>query len=404
MTRLNLHKTRISDLRVLACGIALEQYPRDDTLWRGLSRLDIDKLIDLRRIQNYVDHYQDRLNKDTQISEHTFHRITKTICSINSFLKYMLSILQTVRNEQIDVVFIFPRNHNLAICLGLLRFLHRAKIYFDIQTSRYSSAVSNVLGRFTISKYWITEFLSILLADRLICLTPEYGGYFQKVYKASPAKFHAVRDGVQDIWFEEPVNTEHISNSEAHRPKRAIYWGTFLIQHGIDLIICAAREMEDEDIQFILYGGGEREAYVREEVQRNNMKNLIFKGYIPTTRELIRLVDNADITFGILNDIHDTRLATSNKTQQGMARSKPVITLWTKQKEDMYLTQDNPFPPLIMIEKPDPKLLVAAIREIIKDPLKARKIGHMAKLTVRKLHSIEAVTSDLRGSFEEAVK
>ena len=46
-----------------------------------------------------------------------------------------------------------------------------------------------------------------------------------------------------------------------------------------------------------------------------------------------------------------------------------------------------------------PKELAKAIMEVIKDLQKAEKIGNAARLTVKRLHGVEAVTSQLRKSF-----
>ena len=392
----------ISDLRVLACGVALKQYPRDDMLWEGLSRAGIAKLIDLRHVQNYLDEYQNSLNKKdaTRTKNRSLsRRIVRQIYSRYSFFKYVLSILQTIRKEKIDIVFVFPRNYHLAICLGLLKFFHGAKVYFDLYVSMYSIAISNSLGRFAVIRSWLKEFLSIKFADQLICETPGYARYLSKLYKTRIDKFSAVHIGVQDIWFDEPVSISH----EVQRPKRVLYWGTFLIQHGLDVILGAAEELRNENIEFIFCGGGKKEAWVKEEVRKRKLRNVVFKGFIPTTKELIHLVDSADVCLGFFRDTHDAQFSIPIKVQQGMARSKPVITLWNKHMEDTYRTKDNPFPPLILII-PDSKSLAKAIMGVIKDCKKAEKIGDAARLTVKRLHGVEAVTSQLRVALEKALK
>lgn len=403
MSRRKLGRTSIpiSDLRVLACGVALEQYPRDDMLWKGLSKLDLAKLIDLRHVQNYLEVYQNSMNKKDATrtkNRSIFRRIVRQVYSRYSFFKYMVSILRTIRKEKIDIVFVFPRNYHLAICLGLLKFFHGAKVYFDLYVSMYSIAISNSLGRFAVIRSWLKEFLSIKLADRLICQTPEYARYFSKLYKTRIDKFSAVHIGVQDVWFDEPVSISH----EVQRPKRVLYWGTFLIQHGLDVIIDAAEELRNENIEFIFCGGGRKEAWVKEEVRKRKLRNVVFKGFIPTTKELIHLVDTADVCLGFFRDTHDTRFIIPIKVQQGMARGKPVITLWSKQQEDIYQTKDNPFPPLILIN-PDSKSLAKAIMEVVEDPQKGKKIGDAARLAVKRLHGVEAVTSALRKGFEKSI-
>jgi glycosyltransferase involved in cell wall biosynthesis len=169
------------------------------------------------------------------------------------------------------------------------------------------------------------------------------------------------------------------------------------------MILDSAEELKGENIEFVFCGKGDREAWVREEVRRRNLSNVVFKGFIPTTEELIQVVDSADIALGHLRDIHDIRLSAANKQMQGMARRKPVISVWTKQQEDLYQTKDNPLPPLIQIES-ETKALTEAIRDLVNNPEKAEQIGNIARSTVERFHGIEAVTSALKESLRKALK
>ena len=161
--------------------------------------------------------------------------------------------------------------------------------------------------------------------------------------------------------------------------------------------------MKDKKVEFIFCGSGKQEKALKEQAKEKKIGNVIFKGFIPTTEELICLVDSADICLGFFKDTHDASFTIPIKVQQGMARGKPVITLWNKCMEDLYRTKDNLFPPLILIN-PDSKSLASAIKGVIKDRQKAEKIGNAARLTVERVHGVEAVTSALKESLERAFK
>lgn len=395
--RRKICKMRVSDLRVLACGFFLEQYPRFDTLWEALSRLGLQQLIDLRDKRVLNDEYFEKLRDDEGRS--TFHKIVGKIHSLYYLSRYAISISKKARQEKVDIIFIFPVNLFLAVCLGMLKLLHGARVYFDLNTSAYSATRTHSPGSFQIAEVYILEFLSIKFADRLICPTPEYANYYKELYKTRDDKFSVVIDGVQDIWFEQPVDIVQ----EVHSTKRVLYWGNFLAQHGLDMILDSAEELRDDNVEFVFCGKGGKEAWLKEEIRRRNLSNVVFRGFAPTTEELIHIIDSADCTLGHLRNMHDTRLAPSNKVKQGMARRKPVITIWTRQKEDLYQTKDNPLPPLIQIE-PGAKALTEAIREIVNNPQKAEQVGNIARSTVKRLHSIEVVTSALRESLEKTLR
>ncbi len=389
-----LSKLHISDLQIIACGFFLEGFPRNDTLWEALNRLDLKELIDLRDTMT--------LNS-TQIdilwameNERFFRKLTRKICSICRQFRQVIKIVRLVRRKRVDLIFLFHGNFFMTICLGTLRLIHGARVYFDLFCSAYSAERPETPRGFEIAEANILTLLSSRFADRLLCLTKEYASHYQYKYKIRPDRLSVVHDGVQSIWLDQPV----YNNRATTRPKRVLYWGIFLAQHGLDMILDAAEELKGESVEFVFCGKGEGEYWAKEEVRRRNLDNVIFMGFIPTTEELIRVVDSADITFGHLRDMHDVQLSAALKQLQGMARSKPVIALWTKQKEDLYQTKDNPLPPVVQVE-PQAKAITEAIKDLMNNPEKARQIGEIARSTVERLHSGEALASELKESLEK---
>lgn len=401
LTRLKSHKTTLSDIQVLACGIPLKNYPRDDMLWAALSSLDINKLIDVRRFNKYINENQKSLNKKSDARRNgEFYKITRKIYSFYSLFIYAISTSRIAHKENVDIIFVFPRNHLLAISLSLFRFYHKAKIYFDLHVSPYSIAKSNSSGTFAATKSWVIEFLCVKLADQLLCYTPEYAHYYAKTYKSNTAKFIAIRDGVQEVWFEKPISPRFPGKTSLERPRRILYWGNFLIQHGLDVIINAAEILKADHVEFLIAGTGRHEISLRNEVARRNLTNVIFNGYVPTIGQLIDLVDSADLTFGHLRDTHDARLVESNKLRQAMARGKPVVTLWTKQKEDLFCTNIYNCPPLVMIKDPDGDSVAQTIRDLLAKPQKLEQVGRTAKATAERLYTIDKVATDLKACIE----
>lgn len=390
-------RRRVSDLRVLVCGFFLEQYPRYDTLWEGLSRLGFQQLIDLR--EKHVLNHKYMEGTRSEAGRNSFHGIARRTRTFLRLCRYAISISQAARHKKADVIFVFSDNHFLAICLGMLKFFHSAWVYFDLFDPIYLAAKRNSRGRFKIVESYVLEFLASRLADRLLCFTPECATYYRDQYRVRDDKLSVVPDGVQGIWFDEPASIGH----ETHRPRRVLYWGMFLPHHGLDMILDAAEELRDENIEFIFCGTGDKEEWLKEEIRRRNLDNVVFKGFIPTTRELIHIINGVDVTLGALRDVPALKLAPLNRVRQAMARGKPVITIWTRQQEDFYQTKTTPFPPLILIE-PDVESLVRAIVDIVNSPEKAERIGNIARSTARRLHGIEAITSALGKSFEKALE
>lgn len=360
-------KTDVSEPIVIACGIFLEGYPRYDTEWEALSHLSSKQLIDLR------------MKLDININPIKRPSIFQT-------LYYAVKIINNTRKKNADIIFIFSGNFLLTIVIGLTKFLHRATVYYDLYTSAYLSVRTHTPGLFNEIKTFFLEYLTSHLSDGLICLTIEYANFYQATYKIRRDKLSVIYDGVPGIWLEYPGGQEQKSSDK----KRVIYWGNYLIHHGLEIVLDAAEKLQNEPIEFVFCGRGRFETAMREEAEQKNLKNIVFKGFIPTIEELIDIVDTADVVLGTFKDYHDTKFSTSNKLKQGMARCKPVITVWTQQQENDYGTKDNPFPAIVQIES-NAGALVNAIKDLINNPSKARQIGENARIAVEKMHSVPAL-------------
>jgi glycosyltransferase involved in cell wall biosynthesis len=382
----------ISNFKVITCGYSTEGFPRNDTLWEALSQLGLKELIDLRDNVVLTSEQIDIINAQKNLP--ILKKIGRKIVSLYHLYRKANTIIRLTRQKKVDVIFVFHGNFFLAIYLGMLKRFHGASVYFDLYCAAYSTKRTDNPRGFEVLETNILTFFSGKFAERLACLTEEYGDYYRRKYKMSAEKLVVIPDGIQNIWFTQPVDV----SKKSHRRTRVLYWGIFIAQHGLDLILDAAEALKNEGIEFVFCGKGEGESRAKEEVHRRNLHNVTFKGFIPTTEELIRVVDSADITFGHLIDIHDVRLSAAIKQLQGMARSKPVIALWTKQKEELYETENNSLPSLVQVE-PGAEALTETIRNLMQNPEKAELIGVNARKTVEMIHGIKAITDALKESF-----
>jgi len=239
---------------------------------------------------------------------------------------------------------------------------------------------------------WLVSLLAAHLSDVLLCLGKEYHNYYHRTLRIKKDKLKIVMDGIGIDWEDRPCN-----EIEPDGITRVIYWGNFLAHHNLPLVISVAKELESrKDIKFILCGDGVKAEEIK--ILAQGLSNVEFKGHL-SIDELIDEVDKADIVLGSLLNISDSYLSAANKQIEGMVREKPVITIRSQQKKDLYKAEGMPFPPLIMLRNPALSLKTQ-IEDLADDPEYATQVGALAYCVAIGIHNQDRVND----AMEEALR
>lgn len=107
------------------------------------------------------------------------------------------------------------------------------------------------------------------------------------------------------------------------------FYGTFLPLHGIDVIMSAAKLLEDvADIRFVIIGGASRQRDMKlfqERLKRQSHSNITHRSWV-AFEELPEYIANADLCLGgPFADSPQARVVITGKTYQFLAMSKPTI-------------------------------------------------------------------------------
>ncbi len=206
----------------------------------------------------------------------------------------------------------------------LLTWLRGKPLVLDVFMSIYLIAQERELtvqhpitGRLI---YWL-EKLALLLPDRLIQDTAEYVEWFQRTYGLDPNRFRLVPTGADDRLFR-PLPVTGNNNGVF----RALYYGTFIPNHGIEQIIEAARILQDRcDIRFELVGEGPAKPRALALVQAYGLTNVTFVDWIDRDK-LPHRVAEADVLLGAFGITPQSLMTIQNKIYEGLAMAKPVVT------------------------------------------------------------------------------
>jgi glycosyltransferase involved in cell wall biosynthesis len=167
----------------------------------------------------------------------------------------------------------------------------------------------------------LVERWACRLPDLLIQDTAEYVAWLQNTHDVAPERFRLVPTGADDRVFY-TIGEQRSS----HNRFTALYYGTFIPNHGVGHIVEAARILRDEDdIHFELIGRGPCRAEVEAQVQRYGLTNVTLVDWIDK-QALPERVAQADVCLGAFGATPQSLMTVQNKIYEGMAMGKAVIT------------------------------------------------------------------------------
>jgi glycosyltransferase involved in cell wall biosynthesis len=158
------------------------------------------------------------------------------------------------------------------------------------------------------------------------------------------------------------------------------YVGVMGRQEGIDLLLCAIRQIVDlhgrHDIQFGLVGGGTSLDEMKALAKKLNIEDYVtFTGRVPDD-QLLAMLNTADVCVNpdIANEMNDK--STMNKIMEYMALGKPIVQFdltegrFSAQSASLYAKRN------------DPDDLAAKIIELVDDPQRRAEMGAYGRARV----------------------
>jgi len=213
----------------------------------------------------------------------------------------------------------------------LARFLTRRPIIFDAFFSIYDSLVRD---RKTVKPrtlaalyYWLLDWLSCRLADKVLLDTDAHIKYFRKLFGFKQKKFMKVLLGADDKIFKPGAKRDH-DYFLVH------FHGIATPLQGVAYILRAAELLRGENVKFNLIGGKIKNRAA------GDCDNINFIGTAPYL-ELAELIKEADVCLGIFGDSAKTRAVIPNKVYEALAAGKAVITADTPAVKELLTDRKN---------------------------------------------------------------
>ncbi len=285
-------------------------------------------------------------------------------------LRTYASLLRRYRRVgDYDVLVVgYPGQFDVFLARLLSRLRHKPLVW-DIFMSIYLIALERGLteqSRTTVNLIRRVERKACRLPDLLILDTAEYVAWFQTTHNISPERFRLVPTGADDRIFG-PLANEGTDDGLF----RAVYYGTFIPNHGAEYIIEAARLLTaDPSIRLELIGEGPDKDKAVALVRHYDLSNVDFVDWL-AKEELVRQVSKADICLGVFGTTPQSLMTVQNKIYEGLAMARPVITGDAPAVGQALVHGEH----LYLCDRANPRALADAVRTLKANPDLRRRLA-----------------------------
>jgi len=309
-------------------------------------------------------YYRELLSSKYEYSEAVSHGDTyaKRLPSI------FFQLLYKMWNK--DVYFVSYMGYFLVI---FLRIFTKKTIVFDYYVSLHDMmvkdrkvfAVDSLLGKIT---FWLDK-RSLELADYVIVDTTQLINTAVENYGVDRAKFTRLPLA---------VNEEKIFKKDVERHKdmfTMVYMGSYIPFHGVDIVMNAAKILEDqgEEVYFLMLGKGQKYAESTALAKKHALKNIEFIDYV-SMEELNDYYNASDVTLGAYGAGERAKVFITNKAYESFAVGKPHLTLDTPAMNELFVGDESIF----FVKDSTPESLAQKISEIKNDDDLRKKVANNA--------------------------
>ncbi len=240
--------------------------------------------------------------------------------------------------------------------------LRGARIVWDAFLPLYEMMVEDrkmIRGSSVFAKFiFAWEWLACRAADRIVLDTDAHAEYFARTYSLPKNKLATVFVGAEPEAF--PCQAGPDEPKVLNALFTVLFYGQFIPLHGIETIIQAAQQSEDDAIQWTVIGMGQQVEAIRSLLDEQPVKNLTWIPWVPY-RELITHIHTADVCLGIFGSTGKAARVIPNKVFQILFAGKPLITMDSPAIRELL---DPNMPGVMLVPPGNPNALLEAVNEV----------------------------------------
>jgi glycosyltransferase involved in cell wall biosynthesis len=295
------------------------------------------------------------------------------------YLLLSVRIARLSLSVDVDAVFLTKFNPTMVPVVWFWARLLDAVFVYDLFVSLYRTASLRDINQLLVKVIFIIEWATLSLPDYHLTETGQFADLYTDIYGLDRNRIIPLPVGVDERWFsprQGPTTDEFT----------VLYWGNFLPHHGLDHIIEAATNLENEEVQFVFLGDGPEKDRVQSAVSERGLPNVSFYGRVPM-EELVDWIATADICLGIFSSDPRARASITNKVSEGVAMGKPVVTMDSPAIRDWFTHGEN----IYLVPPEDSTALAEAIQALYDNADLRERIGDNARTLYEEAFSPENI-------------
>ena len=313
-----------------------------------------------------------------------FHRML-------AFFSFMISSFWIgLGVRQVDLVWGTSPPIFQGVTAWILARLKGARFLFEVRDlwPEFAVAVGVLKSRVLIS---LSEWLERLLYRRADCVMVNSPGFVEHVRSRGARRVELVPNGADPSMF------DAVADSAAFREQHefggkfvALYAGAHGMSNDLEVVIDAARLLQDAPVQVVLVGDGKEKAALMARAADLGLRNVTFLPSVPK-RAMPQILAAADAGIAILKPIPAYKTTYPNKVFDYMAAGRPVV-----------LAIDGVIREVVeaagcgeAVQPGDPQALAGAVRRLAADPDRARRMGLAGRLYLEQHYSREEIARRL---------
>lgn len=209
------------------------------------------------------------------------------------------------------------------------------------------------------------EKAGLRLPDLLIAENRDYGHYLREKYRLPNNRFRYLTHGADDrVFFPR-------DRSPPRDVFRVSYHGTYVVSHGLDTIVDAAKLLGvHPDIRFEFYGIGPEQERIEKLVRDYGLSNIRFHGHVPR-EELLDGLSQAHVCLGVFGATRQALFTIQNKLWEGLAMRRPVVS----GDAPTVRAALRPGEEIYLVERGKPEALANAILDLKRNPERRERIA-----------------------------
>lgn len=307
-----------------------------------------------------------------------------------SFLSFMVSsFLIGLSVKKVDLVWGTTPPIFQGVTAWLLARLKRVPFLFEVRDlwPAFAIAVGVLKNRALIRlSEWLEKFI-YRRADHIVVNSP---GFIEHVKLRGGKKIDLIPNGADPEMFDPTLSGGDFRNQHNLGTDFVVlYAGAHGLSNDLGVVLEAADLLKTEKgLRFVLVGDGKEKPALMNQSASRNLANVLFIPPAPKT-EMPQVLAGADACIAILKPIELYKTTYPNKVFDYMAAGKAVLLVIDGVIRELVEQAGAG----IFVEPGNPQALASAVRQLMKNPGDAEKMGRAGRLYIENKFSRTQIAS-----------